>query len=105
MWCSLPKNKLLEIICFVRPSGADGGGEGGGTRPPTMQGRLPVIESEAVPGAVGKQTPSVAPGKLPVIEGFFCKKNADKKQLQREIEALRSTDAMGREKKREQSYQ
>jgi hypothetical protein len=53
--------------------------------------------SEAVPGAVGEQTPSVAPGKLPVIEGFFCKKNAHKKQLQREIEALRSTDAMDRD--------
>jgi non-canonical purine NTP pyrophosphatase (RdgB/HAM1 family) len=43
--------------------------------------------SEAVPGAVGEQTPSVAPGKLPVIEGFFCKKIPDKKQLVRDIEA------------------
>jgi len=28
-----------------------------------------------------------------VIEGFFCKKNADKKQLLRDIEAVKSTDA------------
>jgi CHAT domain-containing protein len=41
--------------------------------------------------------PSASQGRLPVIEGFFCKKIADKKQLQREIEALRSTDAMDRD--------
>jgi GTPase SAR1 family protein len=52
------------------------------------------VDTSAQPTASqGRQ----AQGRLPVIEGFFCKKNPDKKQLQREIEALRSTDAMDRD--------
>jgi hypothetical protein len=48
--------------------------------------------SEGVP-VVGEQTPSVAPGKLPVIEGFFCKRIPDKKQLLLDIEAVELADA------------
>ena len=36
--------------------------------------------------------PSASQGRLPIIEGFFCKKIADKKQLLRDIEAVKSAD-------------
>ena len=37
--------------------------------------------------------PSASQGRLHVIEGFFCKKIPDKKQLLRDIEAVKSADA------------
>jgi hypothetical protein len=43
--------------------------------------------------------PSASQGRLPVIEGFFCKKNADKKQLLRDIEAVKRADDVDKDER------
>ncbi len=39
-----------------------------------------------------RRNPSATQGRLPVIQGFFCKKIPDKKQLLRVLEAVELSD-------------
>jgi CHAT domain-containing protein len=54
-------------------------------------------EREEVAGGLAgdiSAQPVASQRRLPVIEGFFCKKNTDKTKLQSGIKALKSTDAV-----------
>jgi hypothetical protein len=76
----LPSEDASAVMQLVSSQGAHEGQE-------TAVG--PAVDTSAQPTA--------SQGRQAVIEGFFCQKNADKKQLQREIEALKSADAIDKD--------
>jgi Leucine-rich repeat (LRR) protein/uncharacterized caspase-like protein/GTPase SAR1 family protein len=76
----LPSEDASAVMQLVSSQGAHEGQEAAGG---------PAVDTSAYPTASqGRQAQGrQAQGRQAVIEGFFCQKNADKKQLQREIGA------------------
>jgi hypothetical protein len=81
----LPSEDASAVMQLVSSQGAHEGQEAAGG---------PAVGTSAQHTAC--QGPQ-AQGRQAVIEGFFCKKNADKQHLQREVEALKSADAIDKD--------
>ena len=91
---------VFELVCKDRHSVPEQLSESHTETMPRSGQQLPSAEPAAGPGGPTRETSgpqqTTAQGK-PVIEGFFCKRILDKKQLRRDYEKLEKGDAVDKE--------